>query len=252
MRDTPCAVPDRFHVFNTRALLLMLAAAVAPGGAFAALCEAHSGAQRTPVIELYTSEGCSSCPPADRWLSTLKGKPVVAEAFHVSYWDNLGWVDRFAAPAYTQRQEELSRLNQLHEIYTPQVIRDGKDWTQWRTGSLVDKAPAGAAIAMQQGAQPNQYSARVTPMDAATPWSAYWSVTEHGYSSHVRDGENKGAFLQHDFVVRQYVPVGRYRGAQTLSFAGLAPQEGHAQQVNLVVSDARTGETLQALSLQCH
>ena len=73
----------------------------------AAPCRAQSGASRIPVIELYTSEGCSSCPPADRWLSQLKtaasqGK-VVAQAFHVGYWDYIGWVDRFASPAYTTR-----------------------------------------------------------------------------------------------------------------------------------------------------
>ena len=73
-------------------------------------CQATSPATLTPVIELYTSEGCSSCPPADRWLSGLKSASAltgeanaVVQAFHVGYWDSLGWIDRFAAAAHTDR-----------------------------------------------------------------------------------------------------------------------------------------------------
>jgi len=264
------------HTVRALAVLLALIGAVSPawGAVTAAACEARSGAQRTPVIELFTSEGCSSCPPADQWLSTLKGQAVVAQAFHVGYWDYIGWVDRFATPANTARQNELARANHLNNIYTPQIVRDGKDWPLWRTDSLLqgnratsfsgikflNAAPraaqanttAQAAIAMQRIAQTEQYTARVTPADGVSHWSAYWTVTEHGHNSKVKAGENKGEFLQHDFVVRQYVPVGRYEGEQTLSFASIAPQPGHARQVNLVVHDSRSGEPLQALSLQCN
>ena len=83
-------------------------------------CEVVSGERLTPVIELYTSEGCSSCPPADQWLSTLKGKPVVAQAFHVGYWDYIAWTDRFATTANNARQRGLAATNQLKSIYTPQ------------------------------------------------------------------------------------------------------------------------------------
>src|SRR5881394_898637 len=87
-------------------------AAAAASAAPPAMCKAQSPATSTPVIELYTSEGCSSCPPADRWLSTLKADAakgrVVAQAFHVGYWDYIGWVDRFASPAYTERQHQVA------------------------------------------------------------------------------------------------------------------------------------------------
>ena len=80
-----------------------LAGASAIAGPDTAVCQARSAATLTPVVELYTSEGCSSCPPADKWLSTLKDDAakgrVVAQAFHVGYWDYIGWVDRFASPA---------------------------------------------------------------------------------------------------------------------------------------------------------
>ena len=85
---------------------LLLAGAASAGPA---ACNASSGIAVPTVVELYTSEGCNSCPPADKWLSGLKGQPgVVSLAFHVDYWDRLGWKDRFAAPAYTERQNEVS------------------------------------------------------------------------------------------------------------------------------------------------
>ncbi len=229
-----------------------------PSWAASPRCEVQSGPQRTPVIELFTSEGCSSCPPADQWLSALKGTPVVAQAFHVGYWDYIGWVDRFATPANNQHQRELATTNQLSNIYTPQLVRDGRDWPAWRgtrpeqVGALPPGTPARAAITVQQTEGVDQFSARVTPSEGVAKWSAYWTVTEHGHNSRVKAGENRGEFLQHDFVVRQYTPVGRYQGAQTLGFVALAATPSHPRQINLVVQDAHTGEHLQAVSLQCN
>ena len=92
-------------------------------------CQAISGERRTPVIELYTSEGCSSCPPADRWLSQWGSQPeVIALAFHVDYWDRLGWPDRFASAEATARQHALAQAAGRVQVYTPQVIVDGADW----------------------------------------------------------------------------------------------------------------------------
>ena len=90
-------------------------------------CTARSAATVPPVVELYTSEGCNSCPPADRWLSKLKADPsVVALAFHVDYWDRLGWKDRFASAAFTARQAEQQASNGARFSYTPQVVVDGQ------------------------------------------------------------------------------------------------------------------------------
>ena len=101
---------------------------------------------------------------------------------------------------------------------------------------------------------PDQFEARVSPLPAlqtAASWSAYWTITEHGHNSKVQAGENAGEFLKHDFVVRQYTPVGRYRGAQMLPFTAIAAQSQHPRQINLVVTDTLTGKPLQALSLAC-
>jgi hypothetical protein len=232
--------------------LLIPAVLALPHAALAASpsCEIRSGEHLTPVIELYTSEGCSSCPPADQWLSTLKGKPVVAQAFHVGYWDYIGWVDRFATPANTHRQRELAARNGLRSIYTPQLVRNGRDWRDYAR-ALEGDAPARASIALQRSAGADRFEARVTPANGVGNWGAYWTVTEHGHSSRVKAGENAGETLQHDFVVRQYTPVGRYQGTQSLTFAAVAGQAGHPRQINLVVFDPQTGAPLQGVSLHC-
>ena len=221
----------------------------------AAQCEARSGANITPVVELFTSEGCSSCPPADRWLSSLKGSTAVVQAFHVGYWDYIGWLDRFAAPSHTTHQRELAAANRLGSIYTPQVVRNGHDWRQTldATRVLTTTQLAQAAIVLQRsaGASPDSFEARVSPTSSVNEWAAYWTVTEHGHSSKVKSGENAGEFLKHYFVVRQYVPVGQYSGERTLRFNAIAADPSHPRQVNLVVVNPKTMEPLQAVSLQC-
>ncbi len=182
---------------------------------------------------------------------------MVAQAFHVGYWDYIGWVDRFATPANTERQRTLASANRLSSIYTPQLVRNGRDWPQWR-GTRPQQAgqapsePSRVAITLQQTDGVDQFSARVTPGEGVAQWSAYWTVTEHGHNSRVKAGENRGEFLQHDFVVRQYTPVGQYQGAQSLGFVAIAGTAAHPRQINLVVQDTRTGEPLQAVSLQCN
>ncbi len=225
----------------------------------AGVCSATSGLGINPVIELYTSEGCSSCPPADRWLSKLKTTPsqAVVQAFHVGYWDYIGWVDRFAVPSHTQRQRQIAAANGLSSIYTPQLVKDGQDWRAWVFASqntvLQPAGSAKLAISLSRDAQ-GQVQAQVVPTapgDAGLSWSAYWSVTEHAHASRVNAGENKGEHLLHDHVVRQYTPVGQYSGAQTLRFVPIAASVGHPQRVNLVLHEPKTGKTLQALSLAC-
>jgi hypothetical protein len=238
------------YPFAPRSLLGLALALPLLSLAASPVCEVKSGEKITPVLELYTSEGCSSCPPADQWLSTLKGQPVVAQAFHVGYWDYIGWVDRFATPANTTRQREIANLNRLRSIYTPQFVRNGQDWRDY-TRVLDSNTPAKANIVMQRTQGADSFKATVTPVSGVESWSAYWTVTEHGHSSRVKAGENSGEFLKHDFVVRQYTPVGTYQGAQTLNFSSIAAQAEHPRQINLVVSDPKTGTPLQAVSLTC-
>ena len=243
----------RFHASKLLISTLMSWVVPVVGFAAPAVCEVTAADHLTPVIDLYTSEGCSSCPPADRWLSKLKGMPVVAQAFHVAYWDYIGWKDRFAAPAFTVRQREVAAENGLSGIYTPQLVRNGRHWPNWwLPNQTIDfKAPSRAVITLKKGEGADVFEARVTPNAGVAGWTAYWTVTEHNHSSSVKAGENAGETLKHDFVVRQYVDAGRYAGAQSLKFYAIAAQADHPRQINLVVSDVHTGETLQAVSLPC-
>jgi hypothetical protein len=222
-------------------------------------CSAKSASQLIPVVELYTSEGCSSCPPADAWLSTLKaaqqeGK-VVAQAFHVNYWDYIGWKDRFAAPAYTQRQRELSARTNLNSIYTPQVAKNGITVRGYDAKSVLASSEAAQAVIELNKLDANRFETKIAPVQASAAWSAYFTVTEHEHVSRVTAGENKGETLKNDFVVRQYVPLGQFSGVQTLKFSSLAPTltngKVHPRQINVVVTDSKSGKTLQALSLSC-
>ena len=247
-------------VLHATKLIAAYALVTGAGAVFSAElgCSTSSGDTVTPVVELYTSEGCSSCPPADKWASSLKNSGAVVQAFHVGYWDYIGWVDRFAAPAHTTRQREVAATNQLRGIYTPQVVHNGKDWSGWHgaKSTLAATRDARVSITLKQ-LRADHFEARVAPVAGAgtLPWSAYWTVTENGHTSRVQSGENAGEFLKHDFVVRQYTPAGDYTATQdkphTLALRSIAATPGHQRQINLVVFDKKTGATIQAVSLQC-
>lgn len=174
-----------------------------------AACSARSAARIPPVVELYTSEGCSSCPPADRWLSRIDAaSPVVALAFHVDYWDRLGWTDRLAQAAFTRRQNERSRATGGRFVYTPQVRIDGQDAPQWSRTDPAGAAPrpTTASLDLRAAATANRVSATLAgQFGPAQKDALVWlGLTESGLSSEVRAGENAGALLLHDHVVRQW------------------------------------------------
>ena len=252
---------------NPSSISLAMAAAAlatsmtAPHASAADTCSARSAATAAPVVELYTSEGCSSCPPADKWLSRLKADPsVVALAFHVDYWDRLGWKDRFASPAYTQRQAQQQVTSGARFSYTPQVLIDGVDRPDWpgATSALTASRRPVAAVAVQLARDATGYVATVAPAaNAPAQLAAYWAVTEQGHRSAVKAGENEGASLAHDYVVREYRPVAAWAAGpiavpRMLHFepAGTA-DPAHPRQVNLIVIDAATGRPVQAAKLGC-
>jgi len=246
---------------TTIALAVAAVAAFAQTPSLAAdTCSVRSAATVPPVVELYTSEGCNSCPPADRWLSRLRADPnVVALAFHVDYWDRLGWKDRFASAAFTARQAEQQASNGARFSYTPQVVVDGqdrKDWPGIATSLAADRPAAPVEVLLARDGD------RVTATVAATARSpkrlaAYWAVTEQGHVTAVKAGENRGATLQHDYVVRDYqtVPAWAPRTGtpQALSFQlpARADAATHPREVNLVVVDADNGRPVQALKIGC-
>jgi hypothetical protein len=247
---------------GTRVVSLALAGTAALLGDGAALagqaCAAASAGVVAPVVELYTSEGCSSCPPADRWLSTLKDDPsVVALAFHVDYWDRLGWKDRFASPAFTARQATQQSSNGARFSYTPQVVVDGRDRTDWPRAIAAGASRPAAPVAVTLVQRGDAFVAAVTPLAGAPErLAAYWAVTEQGHVSAVRAGENQGVTLHHDFVVRDYRPIAAWQAhagaAEQLAFAPAAHADAaHPRSVNLVVVDAATGRPVQAVKVGC-
>jgi hypothetical protein len=231
-------------------------------------CTAHSGAQRAALVELYTSEGCDSCPPADQWLSRLgRGTPasaVVPLALHVDYWDSLGWHDRFAQHRFTDRQQQLSARAGSHVVYTPEVALAGFELRDWSSAAAFQTAlaqvasrPSGADIelALAGGAHPADLDARfmLRPGVAAAGAQAYVAVYENNLVSQVKAGENSGATLHHQYVVRQWlgpVPVtdGVAHIRQALELAPDTGGSGGAFGVAAFVQDAH-GEVLQALAL---
>ena len=232
-----------------RITLTLLCGSAAAGGALAAAsaCNATSGITVPTVVELYTSEGCNSCPPADKWLSGVKAQPgVVTLAFHVDYWDRLGWKDRFADPAYTQRQNEVSQRGGSKFVYTPQVVVDGSDYRRWP--GLPSAAAQPATVQLSLKLEGEAYVARVmrgpgAPMRLA----AYWAVTEDGHVSHVKAGENSGATLRHDAVVRDYRVVPTVGDAPLRFEPKAAPEPGVTRRVQLVLTDGATGKPVQAV-----
>jgi hypothetical protein len=249
-----------FKLVTGSLVAILCASIVAPTLASEA-CSVRGAATVTPVVELYTSEGCNSCPPADRWLSGLKGQPsVVALAFHVDYWDRLGWKDRFSSPAYTLRQSQQQMTNGARFSYTPQVMLDGADRPDWPTlgTSLAMRSRPVSPIDIQLTREGNRFVATIAAMPGApTRLAAFWAVTEQGFVTAVKAGENEGATLSHDFVVREYRPVAPWATnadspAATLQFeSATAVDPAHPRQINLVIVNADSGRPVQAVKLGC-
>jgi hypothetical protein len=235
-------------------LLTMLPLAPAALGAGAGpQCRAVSGDRPATVVELYTSEGCSSCPPADQWLGTLgHGGGVVALAFHVDYWDQLGWKDRFADPVHTERQQAIMRSDGARFVYTPQVVVNGHDWRDWPALPAARPAPAVARLQLEREGARASVLVTPQPMAAGREFGGYWAiVTDHEFSQ-VRAGENAGAELHHSHVVRRYQPVQPWAATQaerwTLDLPAATPP---GARVVFVLTDVRSAQPLQAVELGC-
>lgn len=255
-RSAPARAGRRAAALGWLALVSALGL-LGTGPAVAQTCRAQSGATAPVLLELYTSEGCSSCPPADRFVSTLNGRPdVIALAFHVDYWDGLGWADRYASPAHTQRQKAQIQPSGARFAYTPQLIVQGRDWPRW-PGALPAAAPARFELSLSR--EGRQLRARIAPRTDAPAGAgplpaqvaAYWVWTENGHVTPVRLGENAGRTLQHDAVVRAYAPQPAWPATSRHQLDWTAPVAERPGQAVLVITDVLTQRPLQALALGC-
>lgn len=190
------------------------------------------------VVELFTSEGCSSCPPADAALADLASeRDVYALSFHVDYWDDLGWPDRFASADNTARQQAYARTFGARGVYTPQMVVGGREQF---VGSDRDRADAAIARALGSApVVPLTLQARRTGADtlaidytsSGAPAGATLdvAVVERATSSVVRAGENSGRTLKHTNVVRTFtvVPLASPGGSAAVRVPpGLRSQDG--------------------------
>jgi hypothetical protein len=170
----------------------------------------RSGPQRVSLLEVYTSEGCSSCPPAEAWLGGFQGdhrlwREVVPVAFHVDYWDGLGWKDRFARQEYTSRQREYSATWGTSSVYTPGFVLDGQEWKGWFDHNPLPEP--GDRSAGTLAVRIDGRTARITfsPHSASKDMEAYVVPLAMDVSSEVRAGENRGRKLTHSFVALDLV-----------------------------------------------
>jgi hypothetical protein len=229
----------------------------------AAQCIAQSGPGTAALVELYTSEGCSSCPPADRWLASLGQRhapgSLVPLALHVDYWDYIGWKDPYAKREFSLRQRKLSQLQRLALVYTPQVLLQGRDWG-WRTGAFdealarINAQPARARIrlALLGGDSKSlEVEASAELLERADDAALYLAVYESKLQSRVSAGENRGRVLNHDYVVLEWQGPFAFGKEMHLSERRRLPLLPGAQAPNsgvaAFVQNRRTGEVLQAL-----
>ena len=253
------------------ATVLLLASLAVPLVAEAATCSRQSPAHTVAFLELYTSEGCNSCPPADRWLRELPqifgAEQLVALSLHVDYWDYIGWKDRFAQAKFTERQRQLSRLAGGSTIYTPEVFTGMKEFRSWRNHAElaqrirnINDQPAAAQINLQMsssGSDTLEVQASFTLAQTTGAGQQNEGIVvlyENKLISDVKAGENHGVSLQHDRVVRFWsAPValdaqsGRATWKQNINLP--ADWKRANLGVAALVQDVRQGKVLQAVAM---
>ena len=201
-------------------LLVALAVLVALAGSVNA--QSNSAAHPAVVVELFTSEGCSSCPPADALLVHLEQQPlpdvvIVPLGLHVDYWNELGWKDRFSSHQFTERQNEYARRFGLDSVYTPEIVVDGRFDAVGSDAAEVLQRISQAARARKATVQLacDGSEVKVSVSGATSGGAQVWlAVTETGLSTNVGAGENSGAQLHHAAVVRSLKLLGTTKAGE--------------------------------------
>jgi hypothetical protein len=243
----------------------LLVPMIAVAAATAPVCHATTGAQRGALVELYTSEGCSSCPPADHWFAQLAATADPTRlsllAFHVDYWDSIGWPDRFGSGAYSDRQRDRVDNAGGSSVYTPQVMLGQRIGFPWGSSAALSALRAVNAQASSLALDLSAISAgngldvtlKASPAaGVAIPKGAlYLALYENGLSTQVKAGENEGVLLHHERVVRQLLgpfPLAGSPWSRVLHVA--PPRDAHADRLGLTAFvQSGHGDTIQALSL---
>jgi hypothetical protein len=233
-------------------LLFALVLLALPFASPATADDARADDARPVVVELFTSQGCSSCPPADRLLGKLKDRPgVIALSLHVDYWDYIGWQDPYGKARHTDRQQAYKRRLGLDYVYTPQIVVDGRlQAVGSQRQAVLDRIER--ARAQAPAIRPRLEAGRaVVPAAPVARTARVWLVTFDGrHATQVADGENAGDRLVNHNVVRGWRDLGAYTGARLeipldLADARAAGRSGCA----LLVQAEESGEILGAAML---
>lgn len=231
----------------------------------AAQCSAKSSAAIVPLLELYTSEGCSSCPPADKWLSGIKHGPdkVTPLAFHVDYWDYIGWKDRFSKAEYSDRQRKIAAFNSAGFVYTPQFVMNGRDFKGWDNARLNQSIQSSQkfasradlsldATSLANGEINLKATAQATKPTDAKNADVFVAIYENKLVSKVKSGENSGRELKHDYVVREFFGAYQINNQNTFSKSFTLSPEWKKRDAGAVifVQNSQNGEILQSLALK--
>lgn len=181
---------------------------------------------RTHLVELFTSEGCSSCPPAEEWMSGLKDQPrlwqdIVPVAFHVDYWDHLGWKDPFASKIWTERQADYSARWKMENVYTPAFALDGKEWHYGKLPAPATETPGVLRIIVNGDRVTATFKAST---GAGDRYDIHVARLGFSLMVDVTAGENNGRKLMHDFVVLGLTNEGMKSGAKELQLPAQSPK----------------------------
>lgn len=230
---------------------------------YAAECSTKSGANTVPLLELYTSEGCSSCPPADKWMSGIKNEKVTPLAFHVDYWDYIGWKDKFSKAEYSDRQRKGAAFAGAGFVYTPQFVMNGRDFKGWDNSRLNESVEKNQKLASRanlsldamteaNGAITLKASAQTTKPSDAKNADVFIALYENKLVSKVNAGENSGRELKHDYVVRDFFGAYQINNQNEFSKSFNLSADWKKRDAGAVifVQNSQTGEILQSLALK--
>ena len=211
-----------------RFLVLSLILAVPISGS-AQHADIRGPVARVILVELFTSEGCSSCPPAEKWLNRAEARSdlwsrVIPVAFHVDYWDYIGWPDRFASRAHSKRQQTYRDIERIRAVYTPGFVVGGEEWRGWFSDPTL-KLPAEVEVgSISVDVRDGRFEARFAPV-VEVPRRIELHVARLGFDfvTDVGAGENRGRTLQHQFVVLGWSRHRMSRGGGVYEASGDLP-----------------------------
>ena len=174
----------------------------------------QSQKKQSVMVELFSSQGCSSCPPAEEWLNSFIDNPdlwtkYVPLSFHVNYWDQLGWKDPFATVEFTQRQYAYKKQGYTSGVYTPGFLINSKEWRGWFDKSKSDITLSKASVLLLS----SKNSLIFVNYNTSGQFEAHVALLGFGLETEVLKGENKGKTLEHDFVVLDMQSV-RMKGSK--------------------------------------